>query len=492
MPLKIKAKNSGSSLGPNASVGSKLFASLFFAFFFGMGLFFAVMLVREVVLKKAGLAMLLFLLIPLVFVFIGGAGLYGAWFGKEKDKNRSPKTASYIRGKQTKNVGRIVGWLFLIIGGLVSYFMLVRPLTSVARARSWVETPCRILSARIETHDSDDGNTYSIEIEYEYTVDGAVYRGDRYNFLGGSSSGRKGKQAVVNRYREMESPVCYVNPHDPSESVLVRRLLPEYAFGLIPLVFVVVGAGILLASFRRRSTAGPDWLPALQATGTAQSFGEWPVSGSSQPIGSSVMLKPESTPFKKLLIALVFCLFWNGIVSVFLAQVVDGFSSGRPHWFLTIFLVPFVLVGLVSVGVVFYQFLALFNPRYTLTLEPARLVPGSVGRLRWQTDGLAGRIQTLTVQLVGTETATYRQGTDTKTDKHVFCSLDLLTTDSTMDIMAGQVDFAIPDPTMHSFNAQNNKIIWSFRLRGDIAHWPDVDQNHPFTVYPHTLSEVQS
>lgn len=492
MPLKMRFNNPGSLLSSAASLGSKIVASLFFSVFLGMGLFFIVLMIREVLFRDGRLFELLFLLIPLVFVGIGAVGLYCIWVKKPTDLTRKPKTADYIKGRRTSRAARVFGGLFLVIGLVVSYFMLVRPLTSVARANRWVETPCRILSARVEEHDSDDGNTYSIEIEYEYTVDGVVYHGDRYNFFGGSSSGREGKQAVVNRYRAMERPVCYINPQDPSESVLVRRLTWEYAFGLIPLVFVVVGAGILLASFRRRSTTGPDWLPASQLTGTAQPFGEWQEPGSSLPAGASLTLKPESTPLKKLLTSLIFCLFWNGIVSIFLTVVVNSFRSGRPQWFLTLFLIPFVLIGVVTVGVVLYQFLAFFNPRYTLMLEPARLVPGSAGQLRWQTGGLSGRIRKLTVQLVGIEKATYRQGTKTRTDQNTFYSLDLLTTESPMDILSGKIDFAIPEPTMHSFDAQNNKIIWSIRLHGDIARWPDIDQNHPFTVYPHTLSQVQS
>gem|GEM_PF-2716050 len=51
-----------------------------------------------------------------------------------------------------------------------------------------------------------------------------------------------------------------------------------------------------------------------------------------------------------LIVELVATLFWNGIVAVFLFQVLGGFHRGRPEWFLTIFLIPFLLVGLALIA----------------------------------------------------------------------------------------------------------------------------------------------
>jgi hypothetical protein len=64
-------------------------------------------------------------------------------------------------------------------------------------------------------------------------------------------------------------------------------------------------------------------------------------------------------------------LFWNGIVSVFLWQVVASWRQGQPNGCLTAFLIPFVLVGLGLIYAVGRQFLVLFNPRPHITLTPA-------------------------------------------------------------------------------------------------------------------------
>ncbi len=393
-----------------------------------------------------------------------------------------------IKGEKKKAPLILSGGVFILVGGLMSYFLLVRPVYRLIRATDWVETPCRIISARVEEHASDDGHTYSIEVEYEYQFGGRLYTGDRYDFLGGSSSGREGKQKVVDRYRAMAQPVCYVNPENPSESVLVRKLSLRYGIGLFPLVLVAAGAGVVIKARRRQKADTAEWIPKTQTA--AAFFG----SADTDPAatGDSILLKPDAAPLGKLIGILLFCLFWNGSISVFVIQVIKSFQSGRPEWFLILFMIPFIVAGLLVICAVIYQFLAIFNPRYTLVLEPARMEPGRTGRLRWQVKGMSGRVRNLTVQLVGTEKATYRRGTDTKTDEHVFYSANLASTEDFMEITAGQTDFAVPAPTMHSFNAPNNKIIWSIRLKGDVQYWPDVNQNYPFTVYPHDPARVKS
>jgi hypothetical protein len=37
---------------------------------------------------------------------------------------------------------------------------------------------------------------------------------------------------------------------------------------------------------------------------------------------------------------------------------------------------------------------------------------------------------------------------------------------------------------MHSFSANNNKIIWTLTVKGEISRWPDVDESFDVTVSP--------
>jgi len=45
-------------------------------------------------------------------------------------------------------------------------------------------------------------------------------------------------------------------------------------------------------------------------------------------------------------------------------------------------LIPFVVIGMVMIGSIFYYFLALFNPRATVTLSSATVPLGGGGELQ--------------------------------------------------------------------------------------------------------------
>ncbi|NLW84634.1 MAG: DUF3592 domain-containing protein [Phycisphaerae bacterium] len=471
-------------IGQATSIFSKLFTSIFLLLFGSAGLFFFVFFLRDILNGKAAWPAHLFLIIPLIFMLIGFGGLYGVWFGKEKDASKSPASA---RGSNTMGKTGIIlfGLVFMAAGLGFSYMLLFRPLIKWHQAKKWTETPCSIISAEVKHHSSDDGTTYSIHITYEYEFGGSVYRNDKYNFVGGSSSGYKGKKDVVERYKAMSEPVCYVNPNNPSEAVLIRHLTAHNAIGLFPLIFVGAGLFIMIAGIRKKERTGTSWLPQTKVDERRMPTSDFAFAGQTfEPAADRITLRPDASSLGKLFGVLIFCLIWNGVVPAFVYQVVEGFRSGRPEWFLTFFMIPFVLVGLGAIFAVFNQILALFNPRYTLTLQPGAIYPGTAGVIDWNANGSAHRIRMLTIKLLGKEEARYRVGTNTKTDSHTFFEMELVHTDDPYEIAAGQIGFAIPEPTMHSFTADNNKIIWSINIHGDIARWPDVKKDYTLVIHP--------
>ena len=488
MKFRYNNISQNTPLGKGASVLSKLFTSVFFLFFAGMGTVFCVLLIKEVLSGKAEWPLIFFLIIPLIFVIIGFGGLYGVWFGKDKDKSKISK--SRHKSKQMGKKGQLVfGAVFVLVGAGVSYWLLIHPLIKTYQAKSWVETPCRIISAQVGSHSSDDGTTYSIDITYQYQFNGATYTADRYDFIGGSSSGHQGKQEVVTRYKQMPNPVCFVNPQKPTEAVLMRKLTLKNAIGLFPLIFVAAGLFVMINALKQKKHKGMKWLPKMKAADDEPAENEYAFAGQTfNTSQNSITLKPESSPLGKLIAVIFFCLFWNGIVSVFVNEAFQAYKSGSPEWGLTLFMVPFVLIGLVLVGAVFYQLLALFNPRYTLTLTPGRLHPGIAAAIEWNVRGKASRIDTLTIKLLGKEEARYQVGTNTRTASNTFFEMDIYETHDYHEIVAGQIGFAIPEDTMHSFEADSNKIIWSINVHGDIACWPDVKQVYKITISPKPVS----
>jgi hypothetical protein len=122
-------------------------------------------------------------------------------------------------------------------------------------------------------------------------------------------------------------------------------------------------------------------------------------------------LKPQASPVAKVVGLFCIAAFWNGIVSVFVWQAVKSWQRGHPEYFLTIFMIPFVAVGLGLIGGIGYYLLALFNPRVRLTLDSRSVPVGSAVNLHWQLNGRATKLRRLEIVLEGREEATYTRGT---------------------------------------------------------------------------------
>ena len=153
-------------------------------------------------------------------------------------------------------------------------------------------------------------------------------------------------------------------------------------------------------------------------------------------------------------------------------------------WFLALFMLPFVAVGIGLIAFAVYQLLAMFNPRPTLELSAGAIPLGGATELRWSFSGQTSRIGEFTVTLRGTEEATYRRGTNTCTDRNTFYEMELYKTSEASEIASGRVGFIVPQDTMHSFEAENNKVLWNLDIHGDIRRWPDVKESFKITVTP--------
>ena len=216
-----------------------------------------------------------------------------------------------------------------------------------------------------------------------------------------------------------------------------------------------------------------DWIPHDPQAGKAGEHSTGPR-----------VLKSQATPLIAFIASILVCLFWNGIVSVFVGFAIHGFIKGDPQWFLTIFMVPFVLVGLLLVLWVLHSFLSLFNPRPIITMQTPELWLGGHIDIRWQFSGNPSRIRQLKIQLEGQERATYRRGTTTHTDTATFATIPLADTTTTSEIPIGQAAAEIPLRTMHSFKSKQNEIAWSLVVHGDIKFWPNVNQRFSLVILP--------
>ncbi len=377
------------------------------------------------------------------------------------------------RASKAGSPGCVVGFfsIFALFGlaFLIPFFIL--PLARSLRAQSWPAVPCTIVESAVGVHGDSDGDTYSIDVRYTYELNGRTYEGTRYKFFGGSSSGREAKQAVIDQLPPGTHAACYVDPRDPASAVIDRGVGLEYLIGLVPMTFLAVGVGGMAWSLRvwRRARHRPP-PPAPAPPG-----GGFTALGPSSP-ATATTLKPKMGPVGRFLGILFVAAFWNGIVGIFAFHAYDGWRGGQLDGCLTIFLIPFGLIGLLLLAALPYQFLSLFNPRPSLELDRGGLLLGATSTLRWSFSGWPGRIRQLKLTIEAREEATYRRGTTSTTDKSIFYRATVLETEDRLSIPQGQVQVSLPADLAPSFEAPHNKIVWVLKVHGDIRTWPDVNE----------------
>lgn len=431
--------------------------------------------------------------LPLIFVAIGVMGLIMLWRGGRR--RQEPLTAEATRGRRLATwVPIVLGAVFTLVGGILFVTLGVMPWTRTLRAASWEPTPCTVVASRVRSHDSDDGTTYSVDILYEFRVDGRPWRSNRFDFVPGSSSGYDGKRAIVDRYPEGSAATCYVDPDDPRRSVLERGFSLRHLLGLVPLAFFVPGLGILAWGLGRRRNRAP-MRPATARTPTRMpadaryraavpSISDGPQAAAEAPPVGPAELHPRYSPLTKIGCATGLALFWNGIVSVFAYQAVSGWIEGDPDWFLTLFLIPFVLIGLALIGSIVYFLLAAFNPRPVLTVSEGAPRLGERLEVGWRLEGAVRRLRRLEITLEAREEATYRRGTDTHTDRRVFARGRIASTEHSVEMRQGSGSIELPADLVASFDGGSNKVVWCLRVAGDVPRWPDVADEFPLVVRP--------
>jgi hypothetical protein len=90
--------------------------------------------------------------------------------------------------------------------------------------------------------------------------------------------------------------------------------------------------------------------------------------------------------------------------------------------------------------------------------------------------------------LVCDEEATYRQGTDTRTERRrvrqqvVFSAKDFEIYPEMP--YEHECDLEFPDDVMHSFQSDHNAVQWRLVVHGVVDKWSDYERVFPIVVYP--------
>ncbi len=413
----------------------------------------------------------LFLLISLVFILIGVWQAISVW--------RTPKIA-VSRTKSSKEnlvagkIGLVLFFcVFAAIGSTICYFAGIKPAMKLQQSKDWAQTPCKIVHSQVKSHSDSDGTTYSVDIHFNYKFNGKKYKSKSYNFGSGSSSGYDGKANVVRQYPKGSRKTCFVNPSDPSEAVITREGgVGMIIGGAVGAIFALAGFGGILGTLfvkgkRHRTYSRSAKRSRESAYNRDSNFQE------------NVKLKMRGSRFGKLIFITFFATFWNGISWTIAYNVFQEGNSGAK-----IFISLFLLIGLVTIGAVIYQLLALTNAKVEITVSSNMIRVGETMVLTWQIPTKAERISKLEIFFTGSEEATYRRGTNTHTDRKEFYRQQLLATRDYMEMVSGDAVLEIPANFMHSFSSSNNKIVWELKVKGDIKNWPDINDAYELEILP--------
>jgi hypothetical protein len=185
--------------------------------------------------KRTGFGFLLFLPIPLLFIFVGAFGFYSVVF-RVQPKPRVWHPGNPLAGR------RFLALLLLIPGVVLSLAFLLGPVRHTVAARSWRIQECKILRSEVQRYPTSRGrDAYSLRILYSYAVDYREYRSDTFSFFEYLASGWASSHRIAQIYRPGSTVSCYVNPADPDDATLNRDPSLGWLIGLLPFALLAGG-----------------------------------------------------------------------------------------------------------------------------------------------------------------------------------------------------------------------------------------------------------
>lgn len=420
-------------------------------------------------------------LFPMAFIAIGlSVGFMGLRTLLRSNSAQAAGSKAVQARRGAGSLGVLIFCLaFLGAGIAAGWFAVVKPLRLYFSAKEWLATPCQIEWSRVESH-SGKSTTYSVDVCFRYQIGGRDHFSQDYDFMPGSSSGRRGKAEVVKGIPAGSSQTCYVNPNDPLQAVLSRDLGPKLWWGLFPLPFLAIGIGgiyFIIRKWLRQRKA--DFIGEMGEMEPGRSQAEEGAVPSS-PAGD-LIFDPRGLRLKGVVFLGFFAAFWNGFMWLFRHLASE---NNKMPFFASAIIWLFTAIGIAMLGLLVWQIVALFNARPIVRISQGPLRLGREYRVDWHMKGNTSRLRKLSIQLLGVEEASRGSGKSTQRFESTFCQMPVMEARTEGEITGGEVIIAIPLDTMHSLNLPNNKILWKLVVTGEVANGPDIKDEHPVVVLP--------
>jgi len=124
--------------------------------------------------------------------------------------------------------------LFCTIVGAIALYIGVRDYLWSKNSVDWPHVKGEILSSYVKWDSASSDNGYRAIVEYDYSVNGQHYLGDKISFTYDGHATTHTAKMYVNQYSEGSTVKIYYSPKRPSVSVLEPGLRGDY--WLVPAV----------------------------------------------------------------------------------------------------------------------------------------------------------------------------------------------------------------------------------------------------------------
>ncbi|MBI9019472.1 MAG: DUF3592 domain-containing protein [Phycisphaerae bacterium] len=362
------------------------------------------------------------------------------------------------------------GSFFLILFGMVFFGMgmfffssaFLQPFMKYKASKSWQEYPCKILVSEIEIHTDSDGDTEIAKIEYGYQINNENYTGDQvyFGYMASNFGGEHKK--FIDDYPVGKETVCYVNPQDRQESVLLIKGPPKL-MAFFSGIFVVIGFSIAIGGI----------YSFVKAVKIQASIEEKITSGNY----GFVTFNSDGSRTAKVAMMFFVCIFWNSIVGMFVYLIFfeGAFGTGI---FIKFFMTPFIIIGAIIIYGLIKAIAQVFGNKFQIKITPGIITPGIPFLIDYRQFGQTDLCSDLSMALICEREE--RQGGES-TIRTIYDDTFMKTQEYDL-IAAGQCDGVIP----HDMSACKD-CTWSLMVKAVIDGKADIDDKYKLPVIPAEL-----
>ncbi|MEM6561770.1 MAG: DUF3592 domain-containing protein [Planctomycetota bacterium] len=276
-----------------------------------------------------------------------------------------------------------VAVLMTAIGGGMCYVTTLPVMVDWWDMRAWIAVPCERVELDIRRVDRRrGGDDFAVVGSYVYTHQGVRRTGSRIELKGPVFESRDNAEAAFRRLGE--STVAWIDPADPSESVLSKGWNRTATKQLVPIGFLLFGLGIFLTAYltgRRRPSEEFRWVAGPERI--AETVWAWTLFG----------------------------------LTFFIAvPLTFGVDHPSARGFLTVFAVAASGACIAALFLAIRRTIKLGNPKLEITVTPGQLTAGEPAALEVRVLGDPSLLRDWTLALVVRREAYVKSGKSRRVD----------------------------------------------------------------------------